>query len=461
MNIGNEASDFNNESEIEPTNFSNTNLQEASQEEEGCHSTGNGSESASSLLISHASNCSSNSSNDVIDYAAASKSDVISRKRMLPPTRELPNRFKRAASNELIATATAATSTSTPTITRMHAEGIDDDKDEPLTEKEHRDLVAAIFNIGLEHSSPRAISDNMTGKIKATYTALTLEKIKSKLQKYRKSKAKNTDEFMQIYDSTLAQMMSAYPLKNNGVTAKIPVSTTANLASGEIAAYLTHTIVSGNQSAIKSIETQFEYSSPMNKTHESCEGDTSPIQPDWPLEVEVPPQLESDKVPPSNGGSLEFPALTAQERLSPIGASFDYFLGLFNSLRADIYQSRAADGIVIPQPPSLPLRTGMINTTDASEPLDTLRSQKENESNQSFFADKNLIPGEQFLPDQLQLQQSFAIADEGATILAGLAGGASPCAGVQQLHVGREGNTTHASVGELFESSAPREGQQK
>ena len=473
MDDGHEKSQCNRESE--PPSFSNTNAQQL-QEEASSHysahyrtSTITAPRNGDSASLSHASSNRTGSNSfscTVAAEAAVSKQDTISRKRILPITRELPNRYKRAVPNESHVVATADPASTTTSMTQTKEE--DDENDEPLTEEEHRDLVDAIFNIGLDHSSPRAISDNMSDKIKATYSALTLEKIKSKLQKYRKSKTKNTDEFMQIYDATLAQMLNAYPLKNKSVAAKISESSaaTANFTSGEIAAYLTHTILSSkNRNDKTPVETTVQSSSCMDKQTEIYKGDVPPFQqPDWPLETPVHP--ESKKAISNNGRSLEFPTLTAQERASPLGQTFGYFLGLFNSLRADIYQNRAPTGIDIPS------QTRETDTAVASKPLDTFRAPNENESNQMTSADNNLVPGEPLLPDQLLLQQSFAIADEGATILAGLAGGDSYSAGVHQSNVSQKGNTGDVCGGELGELLAsndtlqldnylPREGELK
>lgn len=141
----------------------------------------------------------------------------------------------------------------------------------PLTEDEHRWLVSAIFDVGLTECSPLSIYENMSTRIKDSYSSFNLEKIKSKLQKYRKSKSKNKQAFMQIYQKTLEDMLGSYPIargrndfhfnnisktkpKNgsnstkqqthpSSCSAEMPQSIISNLSSGEVAAYLTYKVM--------------------------------------------------------------------------------------------------------------------------------------------------------------------------------------------------------------------------
>ena len=395
----------------------------------------------------------------------ASKQDMISRKRkLLSSTREelLPSRFKRSTSNEQIA---MSSTTSTEPIHALNTGKATQAEDEtnikPFTEMEHRALVYAIFNVGLNNSSPRAISDNMSSKIKATYSALSLEKIKSKLQKYRKSKATNTEKFMQLYDTTLARLLNEYPIEQIADAATpISESRTQNRSSGEVAAYLTHAILSAGiydhaTDATDHDKAELSHETPLERTFDSFspimdqkpktsrqETDAQPFQPDWPQVT--PLHMTPNEALPHNGRGLEVPALTAQERTSPIGVQFEYFLGLFNSLRADIYQSRAAAGIdMVPSLSASQLQNDEINAEAASKQFEiSTRMSKDVESNQSLVAaGDSFVPagGEQFLPDQLLIEHKpppFAVADEGVAILVGLAGSAPSTTTVlgQQWH---------------------------
>ena len=383
----------------------------------------------------------------------ASKQDTISRKRKLPSTRELPSRFKRSTSNEQIAES-CTTSTTEPihALNTGKATEVENDANiKPFTEIEHRALVYAIFNIGLNNSSPRAISDNMSSKIKATHSALSLEKIKSKLQKYRKSKEINTEKFMELYDTTLARLLHEYPIEQIS-DAATPSSESQNRSSGEVAAYLTHAILStrnhdhathvtDHDEAEESHETPLErtvesYSIMDQKPKSRQEADAQPYQPDWPQVT--PLHITPNEALPHDERGLEFPALTAQERASPIGVQFEYFLGLFNSLRADVYQSRAAASIdTMPSLSGSQLQNVENNAEAASKQFEITRMSREIENNQSLAAGNSVVPGEQFLPDQLLKEHTpppFAVADEGVAILAGLAGSAPSTFG-QQWHI--------------------------
>lgn len=139
----------------------------------------------------------------------------------------------------------------------------------------HRSLVGAIFDVGLTECSPLSIYENMSTRIKDSYSDFNLEKIKSKLQKYRKFKSKNKEEFMQVYHKTLEDMLAAYPLQNNveelrsilgtcnqiganrssstvSVSSMLPPTILDSLSSGEIAAYLTYEVMKEDACAIES-----------------------------------------------------------------------------------------------------------------------------------------------------------------------------------------------------------------
>ena len=81
-------------------------------------------------------------------------------------------------------------------------------KQNEFQREDHRALVSAIFNIGLKESSPLAVMEQMSKRSKTLHEGLNLERIKSKLQKYRKKSKKNKEEFMALYDDTLTEVFS-------------------------------------------------------------------------------------------------------------------------------------------------------------------------------------------------------------------------------------------------------------
>eukprot|EP00592_Proboscia_alata_P006327 CAMPEP_0194360420 /NCGR_PEP_ID=MMETSP0174-20130528/7760_1 /TAXON_ID=216777 /ORGANISM="Proboscia alata, Strain PI-D3" /LENGTH=1217 /DNA_ID=CAMNT_0039131899 /DNA_START=387 /DNA_END=4040 /DNA_ORIENTATION=+ len=68
-------------------------------------------------------------------------------------------------------------------------------------EELHRDFVAAVFDVGLKHSSPSAIMEHMT-----THINVTSERVKSRLQKYRLHREKSKMDYMTSYDASLLRL---------------------------------------------------------------------------------------------------------------------------------------------------------------------------------------------------------------------------------------------------------------
>ena len=69
----------------------------------------------------------------------------------------------------------------------------------------HRALVEAIFKIGVKNASPSLIKDNLTQPVQ---DMLTSERIKSHLQKFRRSTEKSADEFMREYDGWIQKALT-------------------------------------------------------------------------------------------------------------------------------------------------------------------------------------------------------------------------------------------------------------
>lgn len=145
-------------------------------------------------------------------------------------------------------------------------------------EELHRDFVSAIFDVGLKHSSPATILEHMP-----PHEQINAERIKSHLQKYRLHRVKSKKEFMSSYEASLQGFKG-----------------TASLASGEVAGYLAHTALAGEDGATKP-------------------------------EAKRQPKAE-----------LLLPQLTVEEKQSPIGASMGYLMGLFFSLRQQLMAQREA-----------------------------------------------------------------------------------------------------------------------
>uniref|UniRef100_A0A7S3QDX4 HTH myb-type domain-containing protein n=1 Tax=Chaetoceros debilis TaxID=122233 RepID=A0A7S3QDX4_9STRA len=151
----------------------------------------------------------------------------------------------------------------------------------------HRDFVSAVFDVGLKHSSPSALLEQMP-----KHEDITSERIKSHLQKYRLHRQKSKKEFMSSYDRTLMKMKRGEIESNS-----------SSLNSGEVAAHLSFT-------SIQKAELGFA-------------------------------TANSDENGLLQGGILQLPQLTEDEKQSHVGTSLGYLMGLFFSLKQQLLAKRA------------------------------------------------------------------------------------------------------------------------
>mmetsp|Transcript_32587 Transcript_32587/g.71504 ORF Transcript_32587/g.71504 Transcript_32587/m.71504 type:complete len:327 (-) Transcript_32587:1142-2122(-) len=107
----------------------------------------------------------------------------------------------------------------------------------------HRDFVSAIFEVGLKHSSPSAILEYM-----ARNDNLTVERVKSRLQKFRLKRDESKEAFMNSYDENVARFKAeadeaAAVAAAGGEGAVAPTYGEVRNRAGEPAAFLTHAVV--------------------------------------------------------------------------------------------------------------------------------------------------------------------------------------------------------------------------
>jgi hypothetical protein len=93
--------------------------------------------------------------------------------------------------------------------------------------------MAAVFEVGLKHSSPRAIMDNMKPN-----PEVLIERVKSHLQKYRLYHQKSRDEFMTSYDKTLSEFKNISHDDNDDADDDVD----RKFGCGEWAALLSHSV---------------------------------------------------------------------------------------------------------------------------------------------------------------------------------------------------------------------------
>ena len=161
----------------------------------------------------------------------------------------------------------------------------------------HRDFVSAVFDVGLKNSSPSSILEQMH-----PHEQITTERIKSHLQKYRIHRQKSKMDFMSSYESSLLK------LKSGDKDLSDPLS----FNCGEAAAHLTY---------LTSTEKEVD---------------------------------ERDSTSLVQGGILQLPTLTDDEKRSPVGASFGYLMGLFFSLKQQLSAHRGIQEVCEGSPAMIP-----------------------------------------------------------------------------------------------------------
>ena len=191
-------------------------------------------------------------------------------------------------------------------------------------EEIHRDFVSSVFDIGLKHCSPLTVSENMKSS-----KELTLERIKSHLQKYRINKDRSKAEFMKDYDTSLESLQttnrnillqSSNVMDSYFLSRLLPKLDT--LSSGDVAAQLTflvHTMEQQQQQVQKE-----HYNSQQNPNHDAGEKSS----------------LEQKAEQSSKNALLPIPSLTYEEKCSPIGVAFECLTSLFQQQRKQLMLQR-------------------------------------------------------------------------------------------------------------------------
>lgn len=163
----------------------------------------------------------------------------------------------------------------------------------------HSMFVSAMYDVGMKHSSPSVILEHMTKKS----PAITTERIKSHLQKYRASKQKSKQEFMDSYNSWLE--------KAKGLPPSV-VAANSELLCGEGAAFLTyHTMM-------------------MDTLPPSSSDDSPTLQ-----------QQDYTYVGSDGGGAVHFPKLSEWEKQTPLGESMEHVSALLFSMTKQLTRERA------------------------------------------------------------------------------------------------------------------------
>jgi SHAQKYF class myb-like DNA-binding protein len=176
------------------------------------------------------------------------------------------------------------------------------------TEQVHRQFVEAIMMHGMKQASPSVILDHMSYH----HEALSSERVKSRLQKYRRNKDKSESEFMQEYDSWMQTALTM------GATMTASPSTIAEMMGSDDRPHL----LGGHAAAFLSFAALAE-------EHSTAQ----------PIMMPLPPDLAPQDFV---GARIPHPALTPQESQSPLGASIMRVVALCRSMTQYLLQQREA-----------------------------------------------------------------------------------------------------------------------
>ena len=182
---------------------------------------------------------------------------------------------------------------------------------------------------------------------------VTSERVKSRLQKYRKNRQKSRNEFMASYDSALEGFQRRQQQQHQSPQGgqEDAENSGHSFSGGEAAALCTH-------------------SSFADRINGSDGGSVSPVSSVRSIPVTgIAPtssvsQLSQLATTEADGvGTLHMPLLTTQEKDGHIGQSFGYLVGLYQALSRQLEESRRQGGINTDHVPSTQVSSSSQNQT--------------------------------------------------------------------------------------------------
>jgi SHAQKYF class myb-like DNA-binding protein len=246
---------------------------------------------------------------------------------------------------------------------RTDAPADKDQQEEPWSEPLHRSFVGAVLEVGLQHASPAVIMQGM----RHVPSDVTSERVKSHLQKYRKNKDKNKDDFLEEYDAWMRYAKRVGSLPDPTAAAVLPSGTSvapvrqpSRLHAGDQAASLSWSVLNeGKTNALASPAAAI--SLPPGAT----------FQPSMP------------NVATKNQQSFSFAIPTEEELATPLGASIAQLLAVFPPLVQCLMEEREAKlETTAPSsrsPEAAPVQSGPVGTgiTTVSASQEAARRQLE------------------------------------------------------------------------------------
>ena len=204
--------------------------------------------------------------------------------------------------------------------------------------------------MGLKHSSPSTILEHMP-----KHPQITSERIKSHLQKYRVHRIKSKQEFMSSYESTMKKF-------RNG-----EMDGAKTLTNGEVAAHLSHAALTDVADPSNIADNAKSSTNGAAATEAQAAAPEQQNTQQQQAHPGVPPPSSFRGAAPPGHEALMLPKLTEAEKMSPIGASMGYLLGLFFSLKKQLLMQRAMNASSSNptsepnNPPGIPLDPSVAN----------------------------------------------------------------------------------------------------
>jgi SHAQKYF class myb-like DNA-binding protein len=204
---------------------------------------------------------------------------------------------------------------------RKDAPADKDEQEEPWSEPLHRSFVGAVLEVGLQHASPAVIMQGMH----QVPSDVTSERVKSHLQKYRKNKDKNKEDFLEEYDAWMrhAKRVGSLPDPTPATahppgTSVAPVRQPSRLHAGDQAASLSWSVLNEG------------------KTNASASPSAT---------VSLPHTFQPSmaKVDTKNQQSFSFAIPTEAELATPLGASIAQLLAVFPPMVQCLMDDREAN----------------------------------------------------------------------------------------------------------------------
>lgn len=187
------------------------------------------------------------------------------------------------------------------------------------TEEEHVQFVSSIFEIGLKEASPSIIIENMSMKQTREIEMITSERVKSKLQKYRKNKTKSREDFLIKYKAFLGSM---------NLLEKAGAVENYSDRSSSSAGYLTYAVMKEiNKEKEESVNTIKE-----TKKREAVDDTLSTTI----LRKRAKQYVNANFL----GSAIQFPILTEAEKKSSLGIAMTFIMGLFLSMSQHLTRER-------------------------------------------------------------------------------------------------------------------------